>query len=167
MNATKSEKYVSVDVINRISGSATDILVAFGIASISLSVVLDYIFPLALLFAFGLVYAYVFFAILSKRFFSEYWFEKGIFTWGWTTGTVAMGMALLRIVDPDAKSKTLDDYGLAYIPIAPVEILLITFAPFLVINSQSWVFVALTFIFAIVIYLMAVKYKWLNRTKVE
>ncbi|MFD1927458.1 sodium/glutamate symporter [Sporosarcina siberiensis] len=167
MNATNSEKYVSVDVITRISGSATDILVAFGIASISLSVVMDYIFPLALLFAFGLVYAYVFFAILSIRFFSEYWFEKGIFTWGWTTGTVAMGMALLRIVDPDAKSKTLDDYGLAYIPIAPVEIMLITFAPLLVINSQSWVFVGITFVFAIVIYLMAIKYKWLNRTSVK
>lgn len=165
LNATKSDKYVSTDVVNRISGSATDILVAFGIASISISVVLDYIVPLALLFVFGLVYAYVFFAILSKKFFSEYWFEKGIFTWGWTTGTVAMGMALLRIVDPDSKSRTLDDYGMAYIPIAPVEIMLVTFAPLLVLNSQSWVFVAITFVFSFVIYLMAIKYKWLNRTK--
>ena len=165
LNATKSDKYVSTDVVNRISGSATDVLVAFGIASISLSVVLDYLVPLILLFLFGLVYAFVFFKILSKRFFHEYWFEKGIFTWGWTTGTVAMGMALLRIVDPDAKSKTLDDYGLAYIPIAPVEILLVTFAPLLVLNSQSWVFVAITFVFSFVIYLMAIKYKWLNRAR--
>ena len=165
LNVTKSEKYVSTDVVNRISGSATDVLVAFGIASISLSVVLDYLVPLILLFLFGLVFAYGFFKILSKKFFEEYWFEKGIFTWGWTIGTVAMGMALLRIVDPESKSKTLDDYGLAYIPIAPVEILLITFAPLLVLNSQSWVFVAITFVFSLIIYLMAIKYKWLNRTR--
>lgn len=165
LNSTNTEKYVSTDVINRISGSATDVLVAFGIASISLSVVLDYLFPLILLFIFGIIYAYVFFAILSKKFFAEHWFEKGIFTWGWTTGTVAMGMALLRIVDPEAKSGTLDDYGLAYIPIAPVEIMLVTFAPLLVLNSQSWVFVMITFVFSFVIYLMAIKFKWLNRTR--
>ena len=162
---TNSEKYVSADVVNRISGSATDILVAFGIGSISISVVLDYAVPLMLLFLFGLSYAYLFFAIFSKKFFSHYWFEKGIFTWGWTTGTVAMGMALLRIVDPEAESKTLDDYGLAYIPIAPVEILLVTFAPILVLNSQGLVFVGLTFAFSFVIYVMAIKYKWLNRNK--
>ncbi|CAM3252228.1 sodium/glutamate symporter [Filibacter tadaridae] len=165
LNATKTEKYVSTDVVNRISGSATDVLVAFGIGSISISVVLDYAVPLILLFAFGLVYAYVFFAIFSKKFFAQHWFEKGIFTWGWTTGTVAMGMALLRIVDPNSESKTLDDYGLAYIPIAPVEILLITFAPILVLNSQGWLFVVLTFGFSFVIYLLALKYKWLNRKK--
>jgi len=165
LNSTNTDKYVSKDVVSRISGSATDILVAFGIGSISISVVLDYAVPLVLLFLFGLVYAYVFFAILSKKFFTEYWFEKGIFTWGWTTGTVAMGMALLRIVDPNAESKTLDDYSLGYIPIAPVEILLVTFAPMLVLNSQGLVFVGITFVFSFVIYLMAIKYKWLNRTK--
>jgi len=163
LNSTDTDKYVSKDVVSRISGSATDILVAFGIGSISISVVLDYAVPLILLFVFGLVYAFLFFAVFSKKFFPEYWFEKGIFTWGWTTGTVAMGMALLRIVDPKSESKTLDDYSLAYIPIAPVEILLITFAPMLVLNSQGFVFVAITFVFSFVIYLMAIKYKWLNR----
>ncbi len=94
LNSTNTDKYVSKDVVSRISGSATDILVAFGIGSISISVVLDYAVPLILLFVFGLVYAFLFFAVFSKKFFPEYWFEKGIFTWGWTTGTVAMGMAL-------------------------------------------------------------------------
>ncbi|MDS9472384.1 sodium/glutamate symporter [Sporosarcina pasteurii] len=164
LNSTNTEKYVSTAVVDRISGSATDILVAFGIGSISISVVLDYAVPLLILFVFGLLFAYLFFSILSKRFFEQYWFEKGIFTWGWTTGTVAMGMALLRIVDPDSESKTLDDYGLAYIPIAPVEILLVTFAPLFVLNSQSWIFVSLVFGFSLLIYGMAIKYKWLNRT---
>ena len=162
---TNSEKYVSTDVVNRISGSATDILVAFGIGSISISVVLDYAVPLILLFLFGLGYAYLFFAIFSKKFFSHYWFEKGIFTWGWTTGRLRWEWHFLGLSDPNSESKTLDDYGLAYIPIAPVEILLITFAPMLVLNSQGLVFVAITFAFSFIIYLMAIKYKWLNHKK--
>lgn len=165
LNSTNTDKYMSTAVIDRISGSATDILVAFGIGSISISVVLDYAVPLLLLFVFGLFYAFMFFSIVSKRFFEEYWFEKGIFTWGWTTGTVAMGMALLRIVDPKSESKTLDDYGLAYIPIAPVEILLVTFAPIFVLNSQSWVFVSIVAAFSVIIVLMSMRYKWLIRGK--
>lgn len=165
LNETNTDKYVSTAVVSRISGSSTDILVAFGIGSISISVVLDYAIPLVLLFLFGLVFAFLYFKILSKKFFEEYWFEKGIFTWGWTTGTVAMGMALLRIVDPNGESKTLDDYSLAYIPIAPVEILLVTFAPMLVLSSQGLVFVGIILAFSLIIYWMSIKYKWLNRTK--
>lgn len=167
LNETNTEQYVSTSVVSRISGSSTDILVAFGIGSISISVVVDYAIPLVLLFLFGLSFAFVFFKVLSRKFFEEYWFEKGIFTWGWITGTVAMGMALLRIVDPEGKSKTLDDYSLAYIPIAPVEILLVTFAPIFVLNSQGLVFVGIIFLFSAMIYFMAVKYKWLNRTKIK
>lgn len=165
MNETNTEKYMSVSVVSRISGSATDILVAFGIGSISISVVMDYALPLVLLFVFGLSFAYLFFKVLSKKFFTEYWFEKGIFTWGWITGTVAMGMALLKIVDPNGKSKTLDDYSLAYIPIAPVEILLVTFAPLFVFNGQGLLFVGIVFVFSFIIYLMAIRYKWLTRLK--
>lgn len=163
MNVTNTDKYMSTAVVDRISGSATDILVAFGIGSISISVVVDNAVPLILLFIFGLFYAFMFFSIFSKRFFEEFWFEKGIFTWGWTTGTVAMGMALLRIVDPKSESKTLDDYGLAYIPIAPVEILLVTFAPIFVLNSQGWVFLSIVAAFSAVIVFMSWRYKWLTK----
>ena len=52
---------------------------------------------------------------------------------------MAMGIALLRIVDPKFKSKTMEDYAIAYLPIAPVEILLITFVPIMFVNGMgSW-----------------------------
>lgn len=162
LEVTKAMNYVSKDVVSSVSGSATDLLVAFGIASISIAVVIDYAIPLLLLFAFGLLFSYVYFKFVAKHFFGTYSFEKGIFTWGWSTGTVAMGIALLRIVDPDSKSKTLDDYGLAYIPIAPVEILLITFAPVLVISGNGFLFVGITIVITLAIYILARASKWLN-----
>ncbi|TWT14318.1 sodium/glutamate symporter [Planomicrobium sp. CPCC 101079] len=166
LSASKADHYVSKDVINRISGSATDLLVAFGIASISLPVVLEYIVPLSILFAFGLFFAWTFFYVLSRRFFDQHWFEKGIFTWGWTTGTVAMGIALLRIVDPELESNTLDDFGMAYIPIAPVEILIVTFAPLLIVNSQSWLFVGITLTFGLAIFIIAKMNGWFTFKRV-
>ena len=34
---------------------------------------------------------------------------------------MAMGIALLRIVDPKLSSKAMDDYAMAYLPIAPTR----------------------------------------------
>lgn len=73
-----------------------------------------------------------------------------------------MGIALLRIVDSKAESNTLDDYALAYIPIAPVEILLVTFAPLFVIYHQGWMFIFITFALSVFIILLAVKSGWLK-----
>ena len=72
----------------------------------------------------------------GRRLSPSYWFERSIFAWGWWTGTMAMGIALERIVDPQMKSKTMDDYALAYLPIAPVEIILITLIP--ISFSAGW-----------------------------
>lgn len=163
LNHTHSDQYINAHVVSRISGSATDFLVTFGIASISISVVLDYITPLVILLCFGLIIAFIFFAVISKKYFPDYWFERGIFNWGWTTGTVAMGIALLRIVDPHSESKTLDDYGLAYIPIAPVEVLLVTFGPLLVIQSQSYLFIIVTLLASTLIFWLSYKNKWFKK----
>src|SRR5699024_10701386 len=80
LTSTGSDKYFSSDVFNKIGGGATDVLIAFGIASISLPVVAQFIIPLILLFIVGLFISWFFFSILSKSFFEEYAFERGIFT---------------------------------------------------------------------------------------
>ena len=121
--------YSCKNAIGHLSGTFTDYLVAFGIASIKLSIVLDYIVPLSILLISGLLVTLLYVFIMSRVMMKDNWFEKAIFTWGWYTGTMAMGIALLRVVDPDMKSKCLDNYAIAYIFIAPVEIILISFAP--------------------------------------
>ena len=162
LTSTGSDKYFSSDVFNKIGGGATDVLIAFGIASISLPVVAQFIIPLILLFIVGLFISWFFFSILSKSFFEEYAFERGIFTWGWTTGAVSAGIALLRVVDPDLESNTLDDFALAFVAIAPVELLIITMAPIMVMNGQSWLFIILTIGSTILIALFARRNRWLR-----
>ncbi|MFD1416376.1 sodium/glutamate symporter [Oceanobacillus jeddahense] len=147
----KADSYVDQQVISRIGGSATDYLVTIGIASINITIVMDYAVPLILLFVFGTIWAYLIFKFIGPNIFQTFWFEKSLFGWGWSTGTVAMGLSLLRIVDPELKSKTPDDYALAYIGMVPVEILIITFAPLLVSLGLPYVIPTALLILAVVI----------------
>ena len=137
---TRVTEYICPKTVNHISGALTDFLVAFGIASIKLSVVLEYIVPLAILLLSGLAVTLIYVFVMARKLMKECWFEKALFTWGWFTGTMAMGIALLRGVDPKMRSHCLDDFALAYLFIAPVEICLITFAPVAFVNGYGLLF---------------------------
>lgn len=135
LDHTGAMQYTCPQTISHMSGMMTDFLVAFGIASIKLSVVVAYWQPLVILLIVGLVGTLLYVLLMGKQMQKECWFEKAIFTWGWFTGTMAMGIALLRVVDPDMRSRCLDSYALAYLFIAPVEIALVTFAPIVFTNG--------------------------------
>jgi ESS family glutamate:Na+ symporter len=129
LNLLKLQASVDKQVITRMGSSITDYLVAFGIASIKISVVIKYAVPLLVLTVLGIAYSLFYLFFVSKRLFKNYWFERGIFIFGWSTGVVAMGVTLLRIVDPDFKSKALEDYGVAYVFISMVELAIVSILP--------------------------------------
>ena len=164
-DATSVTNYICPQTTQRIGSMATDLLVAFGVASIKLGVVVKYAMPLIVLIVVGalMVFAITFF--FGKRLSKTYWFERTIFAWGWWTGTMAMGIALIRIVDPKLASKAMDDYALAYLPIAPVEILLITFVPILFVNGMGlWLSLGCLALSALLV-LLAVKMGWWIKKK--
>ncbi|WP_418908791.1 sodium/glutamate symporter [Glutamicibacter endophyticus] len=138
LRSTGAMKHFDARLFERTSGSATDLLVAFGIASIDPAIVVAYAGPLALLLVFGVLGMIAFYFLIAKRLFVDHKVEQSIFTWGWGTGTVAMGIALLRIVDPDMRSRTLDYYGLAYIPIGFGDIAFVAILPALIMAGFAW-----------------------------
>jgi glutamate:Na+ symporter, ESS family len=142
LRRTGALHYLDSTTMSSVSGASTDLLVAFGIASIVPSVVATYAVPLAILLAFGTVYCVVLFRYLTPAMFSHAWLERGLFTWGWSTASLATGIALLRIVDPTGKSKTVEEFGLAYVGFAPIEIAMAIVAPILVIQGFGWGFIA-------------------------
>lgn len=139
LKTLKIEDYVDKSAISHIGSMATDYLVAFGIATIKVSVVIKYIVPILILTLIGILFVILYLLLVSKKLFSRYWFEKGIFIFGWSTGVIAIGVTLLRIVDPNYQSKTLEDYGMAYIFISFIEIGLIAILPTLIVNGFSLV----------------------------
>ena len=141
LGRVKVDEHISQPIIGHLSGAFTDYLVAFGVASIKLQVVGRYIVPLLILLAVGLLLTLFYVFWVGARMHKTYAFEKSIFTWGWFTGTMAMGIALLRITDPDSRSGCLDDYALAYLYIAPVEIALVSLSPVAFAYGWGWLFV--------------------------
>ena len=127
-DATTISRYICPQTTQRLSSSFTDMLVACGVASIKLGVIVKYALPLIVLIIAGVAIVWCITFFLGRRLAKTFWFERMIFAWGWWTGTMAMGIALLRIVDPKLSSKAMDDYAMAYLPIAPIEILLMLLA---------------------------------------
>lgn len=152
-------RFVDSGSLNSISGTATDILIVCGIASISPQLVVSHAAELALLFAVGLVLCLLLGVLVAPRVLTGAWFEKQIFTWGWATGAVATGIALLRIVDPKLSTETMEDFAIAYIPVVPVEVAAVTFVPLLALAGGAWVIVgiwgAIAVVAAVLLILMA------------
>lgn len=157
-------RYIDGTTIKSISGSATDVLVAVGIAAIVPSIVVSYAVPLSLLFAFGLAYCVLVFRVLTPRMFTERWLERGLFTWGWSTASISTGLALLRIVDPKLSSGTAEEFGLAYVGFAPVEIILAVVAPLAVVAGFSGAFIAATVAFGAALLALCFLLRWPSRT---
>ena len=162
---TRISEYICPQTTVRIGSMATDLLVAFGVASIKMSVIVKYALPLTILIVCGVAITLLITLYFGKRLSKNYWFERTIFAWGWWTGTMAMGIALLRIVDPKLSSKAMEDYALAYLPIAPIEIALITFTPILFANGMGvWLLVG-CLVLATVTILIAWLMKWFSSNK--
>jgi len=87
--------------------------------------------------------------VVAQKIFAEGWFETALFTWGWTTGVTAMGIALLRIIDAKNKSHVLDDFAIAYLALVPIEIALIIISPFLVTNEYHVYYMLITITFGL------------------
>lgn len=131
----KLDSYVDKDIVTHIGSSSTDFLVAFGVASINANVVLRYWIPIVLLSALGMVIVVVWFRVISPRFFKSYWFERGIYIFGMSTGVLATGVILLRICDPDFKSGVLEDFGFAWIFLSILDMVLVSFSPMFVLTG--------------------------------
>lgn len=161
LTVIKRPEYLDQTTVKSISGASTDFLIAFGVASIVPAAVASYWVPLLILFVLGVVYCTVFFFFVSPVFFGEKWLERGIFSWGWATAAVATGIALLKIVDPELKSGALDEYGIAYVGYAPIEIAVNIFAPIAVIAGFTLGFGAITMVAALVILAIPFFLGWL------
>lgn len=131
--------YIDSEINNKISGTSTDYLVFFGIAAIKLEVVTKYAGPLIAMTLLG-IFIVIMMLKLGKGFNKDSWFERSIFIFGYSTGVFAIGFVLLRIVDPNAHSMTVEDTALT--PITSfLEVALWGAIPALLMGGQ-WMWVA-------------------------
>ncbi len=100
----------------RITGFATDFLVAASFMAVQITVIGRWIAPImAVCIATGIV-TYVLCIYFGKRFGGSNDFERTLGLWGMATGTVPSGIGLVRIVDPDLATTTAVELGAMNIP---------------------------------------------------
>ncbi len=138
MNIINIGPYVDRHLIHRIGSMVTDFLVAFGVASISVKMVIQFALPLMLMFAFGTLLTLAFVWYIGRRICRNFWFERSMIMFGWNTGSVAMSMVLVRVLDPNMESGVLEDFGISYFGVAFVEIAIISLLPHLVMQGIVW-----------------------------
>ena len=157
--------YVNRKTISKMTSSITDYLVFFGVASIKIEIVFKYFTPIILMCILCLTFSLLHMFVFSRKYFNDHWFERAIFIYGWSTGVVAIGITLLRIVDPDAKSNTLEDYGIAYAVISFIEIAVVALYPVFISYGYSYLSAAVLIAAYIVLILLARRWKSVQDTK--
>lgn len=101
------------DGLSRISGMAVDYMVTGSLAAISLVFVGRYWFPLLAVSTIGGLAITLTVPWFCSRIFRDHRYERMIMIYGVSTGTLSTGLALLRILDPEFKTKVSSDYMLS------------------------------------------------------
>lgn len=92
-----------------------DILIFTGIATIDIQLIADTIFPLFILFTSGFLWnLFSYYYINQKLLKDEYYKEMAILNFGMFNGTTAIGLMLLRMINPELKTKAVRIYAEVY-----------------------------------------------------
>ncbi len=112
ISKTEFVQAIDVHTFQRIQGMALDFLIASAVASISIPVVIKYAIPFIILMIVSGILLVAFFFWAGPRLFKDNWFENSIVNYGWLSGVAAVGLMLLRIVDPDMETDVGEAFAL-------------------------------------------------------
>lgn len=104
-------KLIDRNTISSIQGFSLDILIASAIATVSISVIGEYLVPFLLLAFFGLAWNLFGFFFFGPRMLPDYWVERAVGDFGQSTGVTATGLMLMRVADPEMKSPAAEGFG--------------------------------------------------------
>lgn len=105
---------VDVKTKTKIASTLTEYAVVAAIVSLPIQAVFTFVLPLSIIIIGALLLTVFLAYFLSKKIFTDYWFERSMVLLGTNTGVFLTGLLLLKMVDPDMKSPILRDYSLSY-----------------------------------------------------
>lgn len=104
----------------RINGLALDLLVVAAVASMQLDLVVQNVVPFVLLMIVAIAWCVATFWWLGPRLLPVDWFEQAIVVYGTQTGVAAVGLMLLRIVDPQQRTTAAQAFAARSMVISPL-----------------------------------------------
>lgn len=112
ISKTKFYDLIDKHTLNRIQGLALEFLIVGAVASIKVPVVIEYAVPLLVVSIFSLITVLWYFYFIGPKMFKKDWFEHSIVNYGTATGVTAVGLMLLRTVDPHMKTDAASAYAI-------------------------------------------------------
>lgn len=96
--------------LTRVAGMSVDLMVAASLGAISLVVVLRYWLPILLMSTIAGLLAFWMIPAIGRYVYPDHKFGRVLIVYGASTGTLATGLALLRVVDPEFRTPVASDY---------------------------------------------------------
>lgn len=106
VSKTRYNQYLDRGSMQRISGTALEYVIASAVATIQLSVLASYLVPILITSVVIVVITAVLAIWLSKKWYGEHWFELAMGAYGQCTGSLATGLLLIRVLDPNGDAHT-------------------------------------------------------------
>ena len=101
ISKTKYNQYIDRGSMKRISGVALEYAIAMNVATIKLSVLASYLVPILLTSAAITAVTAVICIVLAKKCYGKDWFEMAMGAYGQCTGSLATGLLLIKVLDPN------------------------------------------------------------------
>ena len=103
---TKFNEYIDRGTMKRISGVALEYVIAAAVATIKLSVLFSYLVPILLSSIILSILTAILSIYLSKKWYGNNWFELAMGVYGQCTGSLATGLLLIKVLDPNGDTMT-------------------------------------------------------------
>lgn len=113
LNKTGADQYVDRGTVQRIRAPATDFLMISGIGLAEPQCRKDLRFPSSWCAPLASSSTGSGSSSWAGKSSDEDWFERNMMVWGHATGVAATGVLLQRVVDPELKSRGIEDSGIA------------------------------------------------------
>jgi glutamate:Na+ symporter, ESS family len=157
--------YFDRGTFDRILGLALDYLVLSAIASIRLDVIFAYFWPFTILMVVGLVWVLFATWYIAPRMLPDVWFERAITEYGMQTGVTAVGLMLLRVVDPHFETPAAKSFGFKQILYEPMlgGGFVTAAAPIIIVNYGAVTALAASVVSILMVLAVAYFSGWVHR----
>lgn len=120
LDRTGRAALVDRHLVNRISGTALDLIIVAALGTLSLEAIGGNLAPFLLLAVAGIAWNVGAFLVLAPRIVPEYAYERGLGDFGQSMGMTVTGLLLMRIADPPNRSGGLEAFGYKQLLFEPV-----------------------------------------------
>ena len=108
------------ELMNRISGTALDLLIVAAMGTLSLAALGAHIGPFLVLAAGGIVWNVFGLVVLARLMFPTNWMQNGLANFGQGMGMTVIGLLLVRMSDPHGRAGAMEAFGYKQLLFEPV-----------------------------------------------